>query len=53
MLTIRDLLNDLLIDAEERIITFVDKDQAPHLTDDDKEELLDEYTDIIKERIVG
>lgn len=53
MTTVKDLLRDMLKDAEERMQTFADKGLYPVLTTDDKEDLLEEYTGLIKDRIVG
>lgn len=53
MTTLRDLLNDLIYETEERIQTLVDKGMPATLMPEEKQELVDRYIDGIKRRIIG
>lgn len=51
MTTLRDYLNDLIVDVEERLRSYTDVDM--YLSEDEKQGLLDEYIEKIKQRMIG
>lgn len=53
MTTLRDYLNDLIVETQERLQSYADKDRYPELSNDEREELLDEYIENIKKRMIG
>jgi len=53
MTNLRDILNDLIIDTEERMKSYADNEAYPKFTEDEKTDLLDEYIERIKERLIG
>lgn len=48
MTTIRDLLNDLIEEVQDKTPMLQQK-----LTEEERENLLDEYIETIKERLIG
>lgn len=53
MTTLYDFLLDMVTETEERLQAYADKDQYPMLSDDEKSDIVENWLEQIKVRLIG